>query len=70
MNQQDRDILRTLAEKIVEKASSPEMSARREAWYRMNALRSERPMVLVSPEGAWKEIQELTPIQCSDPVAR
>ena len=69
MNQQDLDVLRSLAEQIVETASSPVMSSRRKAWYRMNALQSEQPMVLVSPEGAWKEIRELTPIQCSDPVA-
>ena len=70
MNQQDLDVLRSLAEQIVETASAPVMSSRRKAWYRMNALQSEQPMVLVSPEGAWKEIRELTPIQCSDPVAR
>ena len=70
MNQQDLDILRKLAETIAEAASSPEMARRREAWYRMNSLASDEPMVLVSPEGAWKEIRELTPVQCSDPVAR
>jgi len=66
----DRDILRTLAVRIREISELPIMAERRRQWRAMNDLRSERPMVLVGPEGAWQEIYATIPLQCEDLTAR
>jgi hypothetical protein len=52
----DREILRSLAARVREIAELPEMSARKQRWYDLNALKPQRPMVLCSPEGAWGEM--------------
>ena len=52
----DREILRGLAQQVRAIADLPEMSERRARWRRHNALRSERPLVLCFPEGAWGEL--------------
>jgi hypothetical protein len=46
------------------------MTRRRELWVRHNALRSERPMVLCFPEGAWTEILPDSALQCEDKQLR
>lgn len=52
----DRTILRDLAKRVAEIASLPVMSERRELWKLHNALERVRPMILVSPEGGWREL--------------
>lgn len=70
VSHQDREILRALAGRVREIAGLPEMADRKARWYRHNALRQERPMVLCFPEGAWAEILPDESLQCSHPVLR
>ncbi len=52
----DRTILRGLAKRVEEIAALPVIAERREMWKRHNSLRRVRPMVLVFPEGSWREL--------------
>lgn len=67
---QDRKILRDLAAEVAEVAAQPIMSERREMWKRHNSLARIRPMILVFPEGAWRELLPQTALQCVDDEAR
>jgi len=65
----DRDTLRSLADKIVEYAGTPDMAERKRLWKCSNYLESERPMILVETiavEG-FKDEGELV---CKDPYLR
>ncbi len=64
----DRSILRELAHRIADYARTSENAARIESWKRFNALKPDRPMVLIFPEGAWREVP--LPLQCTDKNAR
>ncbi|GHU65876.1 hypothetical protein FACS1894184_02550 [Clostridia bacterium] len=63
----DREILRALAQTVSELASLPEMSDKRRMWRALNALKPERPMVMID-QVCWNEMNvddELTN-QCTD----
>jgi len=66
----DREILRQLAGRIREISELPIMQERRGQWTAINDLHSERPMILVSPEGSWNEINPTIELTCDDPDAR
>ena len=66
----DREILRALAARVREIADYTEMSELKSQWVELNGLRSKKPMVLVYPEGAWREIQPASSLECSDPLLR
>lgn len=66
----DRRRLRDLARKVAEIASLPIMAERREMWKRHNQLERVRPLVLVFPEGAWRELLPEAGLQCEDKRAR
>jgi len=66
----DRTILRDLAKRAAEIASLPVMAERRELWKRHNALERTRPMILVSPEGGWRELLPEESLVCEDERAR
>lgn len=70
MNQTDRDILRDLAHRVAGAAGDPAQDQRRRLWTEHNSLRPARPMVLVFPEGAWRELIPAESLQCEDPTAR
>lgn len=70
MNTRDRLLLRELAKQVADIASLPVMEARRKAWKRHNALQAERPLILVFPEGAWRELMPPGDLACEDPDAR
>ncbi|MBI5725240.1 MAG: hypothetical protein HZA50_14875 [Planctomycetes bacterium] len=53
---EDRKILRDLAKRAAEIASSQQMKDRISLWKKHNSLSPVRPMILVFPEGGWKEI--------------
>ncbi|MHB1318185.1 MAG: uroporphyrinogen decarboxylase/cobalamine-independent methonine synthase family protein, partial [Anaerolineae bacterium] len=48
----------------------PVMAERREAWARHNALERVRPMLLVFPEGAWRELLPGPTMRCQGDRAR
>ena len=70
MNANDRRMLRELAKHVDEIATHPVMEERRNAWKRHNCLNRERPLVLVFPEGAWRELLPPNHLLCEDETAR
>lgn len=66
----DRGVLRGLAGRIREISELPIMQERRRRWTDLNDLRGDRPLIWVSPEGAWKEIDRTLVLACDDPDAR
>lgn len=66
----DRTILRDLARKVADIAALPVMAQRREMWKRHNSLQRIRPMVLVFPEGSWRELLPPGACRCEGEDAR
>ena len=66
----ERDILRDLAKQVAETASLPVMAERREMWKRHNRLERVRPMILVFPDGAWRELLPPSALDCEGAKAR
>ena len=60
----DRTVVRDLAKRIAEVADSPEMHEKRAMWKKHNSLERVRPMILIFPEGSWREIGPLVQQQC------
>ena len=70
MMKKDREILRSLAYRVAEIGSSDKMEGLKKEWKRHNALQGIRPMICVSPEGAWREIIRDEDLLCGDELAR
>jgi len=66
----DRRILRDLAKRVAEIASLEVQAERRALWKRHNALDPVRPMILVFPEGSWRELLPETTLTCEGEDAR
>jgi hypothetical protein len=66
----DRKTLRDLASKVAEIAALPIMAERRDLWRKHNALKLVRPMILVFPEGAWRELLPDSAMTCRGEEAR
>ncbi|HUS47899.1 MAG TPA: hypothetical protein VM098_07260 [Phycisphaerae bacterium] len=66
----DRTILRDLAGRVAEIAALPIMAERREMWKKHNSLHRVRPMILVFPEGSWRELLPGSVLQCEGEAAR
>ena len=66
----DRQILRDLAKRVQAIAALPIMAQRRAMWKRHNALERVRPMVLIFPEGSWRELQPELALKCEGGHAR
>jgi len=66
----DRAILRDLAKQVAEVAALPVMAERRALWKKHNALGPVRPMILVFPEGSWRELLPESALKCQDKTAR
>jgi len=66
----DRVILRDLAKRVAEIADLPIQAERRELWKRHNRLERVRPMILVFPEGSWRELLPSSACVCEDASAR
>ncbi|MEM3423732.1 MAG: hypothetical protein QXE51_04130 [Nitrososphaeria archaeon] len=67
---EDRKILRNLAKRVVEIAELPIMMERIAMWKKHNQLRRVRPLILVFPEGAWKELLPQETLKCQGDYAR
>ena len=70
ISSKERNVLRTLAGRVREISTLPVMAERRRLWYRHNALKGERPLVLSFPEGAWDEIAPASLCECEDALLR
>lgn len=68
--QQDRAVIRELAKKVAEIAAMPIQAERRELWKRHNSLRPVRPLIYLSPEGAWRELLPESVLRCQGKDAR
>ena len=66
----DRSVIRDLARWVADVAALPVMAERRRMWRRHNSLRRVRPMVLVFPEGAWRELLPDSALRCEGKSAR
>ncbi len=66
----ERTILRDLAKRVAEVARLPIQDQRRQAWKLHNSLKSGRPMIWFSPEGAWRELVPETALRCEGKQAR
>lgn len=66
----DRALLRALARQVSEIGHLPIMDERRALWKRHNALERVRPMVLVFPEGSWRELLPASALRCEGHRAR
>jgi hypothetical protein len=66
----DVAILRELARRVAAMAHEPIMAERREMWIRHNMLDPVRPMVLVFPEGSWRELLPQSVLRCEGAEAR
>ena len=66
----DRRILHSLAKTVAELAQQPIEEAKRELWYRHNALEETRPLVFCDPENGWNEIITPNDLACSGDLAR
>ncbi|MHB0859220.1 MAG: uroporphyrinogen decarboxylase/cobalamine-independent methonine synthase family protein [Anaerolineae bacterium] len=66
----DRTVLRDLAKLVAQIAELPIMAERRRLWVRHNRLDPARPMVLVFPEGSWRELLPQQSLVCRDEQAR
>lgn len=70
ITQRDKRILRDLAKRVAEIGSLPIMAKRREMWKRHNRLERVRPMILVFPEGSWRELLPQSVLCCEQERTR
>ena len=70
MTAQERALLRELATRVAEVAALPIQAERRARWVQHNRLQPGRPMILLFPEGAWRELLPESVLQCQSETAR
>ncbi len=66
----EREVLRSLATKILELASKPEEIEKRKLWTNHNDLITTRPLIFCDPENGWNEIITQEQILCANPLLR
>ena len=66
----ERQYLRELAKQVADIAHLPIMGQRREMWTRHNGMERVRPMILVFPEGSWRELLPASALRCESAQAR
>ena len=70
VSSQDKTIIRDLAKRVAEIAQHPSQQEKARLWSAHNSLRHTRPLVLIFPEGAWRELLPDSVLQCSDENCR
>ena len=70
ISKKDRDILRDLAKRVAGIAALPVQAERIALWKQHNALKRARPMILVFPEGSWRELLPPEAFACRGKKAR
>jgi len=66
----DRQTLRELGRKVAEIAADPVQAQKAAMWTRHNDLQPERPLVLVFPEGSWREMLPREGMTCEPGIAQ
>lgn len=70
ISENDRQILLELAHSVAEIGNLPVQKERADLWTRHNDLHPVRPMVLIFPEGAWREMLPDSALKTTSPKAR
>ncbi|HHX43236.1 MAG TPA: hypothetical protein GX714_04515 [Chloroflexi bacterium] len=70
LSARDRAILGDLASRVAELAARPVEDAKRDLWYRHNALEATRPVIFCDPENGWNEIIRPADLACEGELAR
>jgi len=68
--QQDKLVLKQLADRVHEIASMPEQQKKRDMWKKHTALKHGIPPIFISPEGSWVELIPPESLQCEDAFAK
>jgi hypothetical protein len=66
----DRKTLRELGRRVAEVAAEPVQAQKAEMWRRHNDLQPARPMVLIFPEGSWREMLPREEMTCAPGLAQ
>ena len=66
----DKKILQNLASRFYEIGTSDLMNSRRQRWTNLNDLRSNEPLLLIYPEGAWRELDNFITLECQETIYR
>lgn len=69
ISDKDRDVLRKLSQQIRNYADSDVNKERIAAWTALNDLKAYRPVLMISPEGSWREILPTFPRECAGEFA-
>ncbi len=70
IKKEDRDILRSLGERVRELSSRKSEEEKRSLWFAHNALETDRVVVLCDPENGWNEIVTEDMVVCEGDLAR
>ena len=66
----DKRILRDLAKKVNDLSQDPVMIDRKKQWQAHNSLKSKNPLLLIFPEGSWRELLPSSELKCEEINAR
>jgi len=66
----DVQIIRDLAKRVADAAADPVHQTRADMWTRFNRLDPARPMVLIFPEGSWRELLPDSELVCESDAGR
>ena len=66
----DIQVLRQLAQRVAQNAARGIQEEKRKAWYKINALQSEKPVIFCDPENGWNEIITPQDLKCVNPLMR
>jgi|GEM_PF-1596794 len=67
ITEKDKRIIQDLAKRLFELAELPGEKKKAEMWYAHNSLKRVRPMILIFPEGAWRELITEKDLLTEDP---
>ena len=70
ISDQDRDVLRKLAERVANLASKDSEKEKIKLWKDHNALRTTRPVIFCDPENGWNEIITSDILECKGSLAQ
>ena len=70
ITEDEKAVIRNLAEKVARIASSPAMVEKRLLWKKHNMLERTRPVVFCDPENGWNEIITESQMKCKGKLAR
>jgi hypothetical protein len=70
VSNEDRVVLRKLAERVASLAAGPDMVEKRVRWNKLNSLEKNRPVIFCDPENGWNEIITTRQMECRGKIAQ